>query len=252
MRLGADPEVFLCDVSGKHISAIGLIGAKKWEPLQIADMPLGFTLQEDNVALEYGIPPAASADEFVHHIQDVMERSKDMTKGLLFSKLSCTVFSKDQMMHPDAHVFGCEPDYDAWNNGEVNIKPEPPHPFMRSAGGHVHVETTKSPIDVTKYMDLHLAVPSVIMDKDGSKRRMMYGKRGSFRPKPYGLEYRTLSNFWIFDEKYIRWVWAATARALNMKEKMDDMLGSYIDLAVNSNDTDMAWALIDEYQLEMA
>ena len=55
MRLGSDPEIFLKDSTGKHISAIGYIMADKWNPLQIPDMPKGFTLQEDNVSLEYGI-----------------------------------------------------------------------------------------------------------------------------------------------------------------------------------------------------
>jgi hypothetical protein len=45
-------------------------------------------------------------------------------------------------------------------------------------------------------LDLRLAVPSLIWDKD-KKRRLLYGKAGCFRPKPYGMEYRTLSNAWL-------------------------------------------------------
>lgn len=247
-RLGADPEVFLMDQTGKHFSAIGLIGADKWNPLQIKDMPKGFTLQEDNVSLEYGIPPAASEDEFVLHILSVMEKSKEWTKGLSFSKLSCTIFDADQMKHPMAHVFGCEPDYDAWT-GKENMTPQPPHEFMRSAGGHVHVETKQTPDYVARMMDLYLGVPSVLMD-NGTDRRKMYGKRGSFRPKPYGLEYRVLSNFWIFDEKYIRWVWRQTQRALTSKVKVDE-LGEYIAIAIDQSDDTMAHALVNEYNLSV-
>jgi hypothetical protein len=249
MRLGADPEVFLCDKQGKHISAIGLIRADKWNPLQIPDMEKGFTLQEDNVSLEYGIPPAASADEFVSHIQAVMEKSKEYVGGLTFSNLSCTIFSKDQMKHPMAHVFGCEPDFDAWSNN-VNVKPKPPHPFMRSAGGHVHVETKKDPLDVVKRMDLYLSVPAVIMDQKGTQRKKLYGGKGAHRTKPYGVEYRSLSNFWIFEEKYIRWVWAATERALNTTHEIND-LEQYLDMAINKNDDKMAWALINEFNLDV-
>ena len=68
MRLGTDPEVFLQDNAGNPISAIGYINADKWNPMQIPDMPEGYTLQEDNVSLEYGVPPSASADEFVQHL----------------------------------------------------------------------------------------------------------------------------------------------------------------------------------------
>jgi len=248
MRLGADPEVFLVDAKGKHISAIGLIKADKWHPLQIPNMQKGFTLQEDNVALEYGIPPASSADEFVAHIAAVMERSKDWLNGLSFSKLSCTVFDKDQMNHPMAHVFGCEPDFNAWT-GEPNIKPEPPHKYMRSAGGHIHVETKKDPLLVSKNMDLFLSVPAVLMDK-GEERKKLYGKAGAHREKPYGVEYRSLSNFWIFDEKLIRWAWKQTERALNSKVPVND-LETYIDIAVNKNDKTMARALINEFNLEV-
>jgi hypothetical protein len=33
-------------------------------------------------------------------------------------------------------------------------------------------------------------------DKD-TERRKLYGKPGAFRPKPYGCEYRVLSNAWV-------------------------------------------------------
>lgn len=249
MRLGADPEIFLCDVKGKHISSIGLIKANKWAPLQIPDMATGFTLQEDNVALEYGIPPAASEDEFVKNIMSVMEKSKEWIGDLKFSKLSCTIFSKDQMSHPLAHIFGCEPDYNAWT-GKENDRPQPPHEYMRSAGGHIHVETKKDPVAMVKMMDLCLSVPAVIMDKHGYERKKCYGKKGAFRPKPYGFEYRPLSNFWIMDEKFIRWAWRNTERALNATYPVDE-LEDYIDIAVNQNDKKMAESLVNEFNLDV-
>ena len=156
-RVGCDPEIFLQNPEGKLISAIGYIKADKWNPLQIPDMEKGYTLQEDNVSLEYGVPPAASADEFIHHIRAVMEKSKEWLPGLQFSNLSCAVFPEDQMQHPLAHIFGCEPDYNAWT-GQTNPKPQPPHPYMRSAGGHVHIETAENPWQVIKAVDLYLGV----------------------------------------------------------------------------------------------
>jgi hypothetical protein len=249
MRLGADPEVFLINDAGKHISAIGLIKADKYNPLQIAGMQKGFTLQEDNVALEYGIPPAATADEFVHHIQAVMAKSKDWIGSLKFSKLSCTIFDKDQMTHPMAHVFGCEPDFNAWTQKE-NKKPQPTHEYMRSAGGHIHVETEKNPFWVAQMMDLYLSVPATKMD-NGEERKKLYGQMGACRPKPYGVEYRSLSNFWIFDERFIRWAWRATERALSSSVRLDNDLEFYLDLAINKNDKQMADALINEYNLEV-
>lgn len=247
MRLGADPEVFLLDPkTGKHLSVIGRIGGDKYNPVQIKGLRKGFTLQEDNVALEFGIPPAATEDEWVASIEQVMRQGLKKTE-CLFSRLSATVFAPDQMKHPAAHVFGCEPDFDAWT-GTENVKPHPENEFMRSAGGHIHVETDKDPMQVVKYMDLYLGVPSCLMDTVGAERRKLYGKRGACRPKPYGVEYRTLSNFWIFEDKYRRWAWQQTARALESDLAIDN-LRDPIEEAINNGNLNVARELLQEFKL---
>ena len=250
MRLGTDPEVFLQNAEGKLISAIGLIKADKWNPLQIPDMEKGYTLQEDNVALEYGVPPAASAEEFVHHIRAFIARARDWCPDLSFSKLSCAVFADDQLKHPLAQVFGCEPDYNAWT-GETNPKPHAPNPNLRSAGGHIHVETDKNPWLVVPAMDVYLGIPSVLMDP-GEDRKQLYGKAGACRPKSYGVEYRTLSNFWIFDDALIQWVWRNTARALDNVEVLNfPELSDVVQKCINTNDKGLAAALVREFSLEV-
>jgi Phage phiEco32-like COOH.NH2 ligase-type 2 len=253
MRCGADPEVFTTDVqSGKFLSIIGEIGAGKENPFQIPDLPPGFTLQEDNVALEFGIPPAATADEFVHHIQTVMQAGLSKLPGRAFSKLSCTIFPKDQMEDPMAFIFGCEPDFNAWT-GQQNPRPQPPHPFLRSAGGHVHIETDLDKKDVGRAFDLFCVVPSLFMD-DSKDRRKLYGRAGSIRYKPYGVECRALSNFWIFDEKHIRWVWRNTERALDFaanKAELLNIYGTSIQPAINNNDLELAGQLVKQFDLEV-
>lgn len=248
MRLGSDPEILLQDATGKHISVIGLINADKWHPMQIQDMAPGFTLQEDNVAIEYGIPPAASAAELMFSLEAVMERSKAWLPGLSFSKLSCTVYDMDQMCDPKAHQFGCEPDFNAWS-GEVNPPPSPAHPYMRSAGGHIHVETDQDPLAVVRAMDLFLGVPSVLMDM-GEERKQMYGCAGAHRKKSYGVEYRTLSNFWIFEKRYIQWVWNATERALASLGTAE-VYQQHILKAINLNDKKLAQQLVDDLGLDV-
>ena len=99
MRLGSDPEVFLVNKNTAKFTAIcGMIGADKWSPKQIENLPAGFTLQEDNVALEFGIPPAASKDEFVFNIQKVLEAGLDATGNqYLFSNISAVELDDDQL-----------------------------------------------------------------------------------------------------------------------------------------------------------
>ena len=248
MRRGSDPEVFLVNQQGKHIAINGFINAGKDNPLQVPDMPTGFTLQEDNVALEYGIPPAATSAEFVEYIQKVMDVSKQwLPADVTFSKLSCTVFEDDQLQHPLSRVFGCEPDYNAYSK-KANPKPHPSHRGMRSAGGHIHVETDKHILKVVKAMDFFLAVPAVLMD-NGLERKQLYGKAGAFRPKPYGVEYRTLSNFWIFSPKLIDWVWRNTERALNNLEVASTC--QHVEECINTNDVKLAAAICNEYHLEV-
>lgn len=122
---------------------------------------------------------------------------------------------------------------------------------MRSAGGHVHVETTKDQLAVIRAMDLFLGVPSVLMD-NGEMRKKLYGKAGAFRGKSYGVEYRTLSNFWIFKNELIRWVWNNTERALDSVDTLDVMAEKdNILRAINDNDKEVAQMLVNKYNLEV-
>lgn len=246
MRLGCDPEVFLVNQQGKFIAINGYINADKNNPLQVPDMAQGFTLQEDNVSLEYGIPPAATSKEFQEYISAVMEKSRSwLPPDVDFSKSSCTIFEEDQLQHPMSRVFGCEPDYCAYTK-QANPKPVPPHPGMRSAGGHIHVETDLDPVEVVKAMDVFLGVPSVLMD-DGKERKKLYGKAGAFRYKPYGVEYRTLSNFWVFDSSLIDWVWKQTEKALAyIKEKgtVSDSMAKAARKCINEDDHSLAQQII--------
>ncbi len=60
------------------------------------------------------------------------------------------------------------------------------------------------------FADLFLGLPSAGADKQG-KRRELYGKAGRYRPTSYGIEYRVLSNYWLFNE---HWTAEIGARAL--------------------------------------
>lgn len=48
-------------------------------------------------------------------------------------------------------------------------------------------------------LDLFVGIPSVLVDRDpnASIRRKVYGRAGEYRLPKYGIEYRTLSNFWM-------------------------------------------------------
>ena len=256
--IGADPECFVGDGSGVR-SIIGKMGGTKTHP---RPMPIGegFAVQEDNVALEYNIPPSPTKELFVENISTAMDFLSTVLydkMGLHFVKDSAISFPDAELSHPLAHVFGCDPDFNAWT-GLVNPKPRAEDRNLRSCGGHVHIgikgtEYEGLPIrEIIKSCDLHLGVPSVIMDK-GIKRKQLYGKGGAYRKKSYGPEYRTLSNFWIFERKYMEWVYDNTKRALDaVRNGMSfDEDGLLIQTAINENAIPLAERLIEKYRLEV-
>lgn len=255
--VGADPELFMQDANGAFVSAIGRIGGSKKSPrpLPIGD---GFAVQEDNVAVEYNIPPADSRDQFVNYIGKAMSfLSDEVSKlGLHFVNVSATSdWSKEDMARPEAHQFGCDPDFNAWLNGERNPRPKATDTQLRTCGGHVHVgiklANKQQMLTAVKMMDLFLSVPACIMDH-GELRKQLYGKAGAYRRKPYGFEYRSLSNFWALTPEYTGWVFDATQQAMdalqNNKINPDDDADLILS-AVNNNDKGAAYALIEKHNL---
>lgn len=257
VRLGADPEVFLCNSKGTVMSVIDRVGGTKEEPLQIEGLPKGFTVQEDNVALEFGIPPASSREEWVNSLKLVMAsglslvKKTDNDKIVKFSKLSCTLFPPKELKHPLANIFGCDPDYNAWTK-EKNPRAVPPEPTMRAAGGHIHVETKEDPIMCTKALDLFIGVPSVIYDNASQRRISGYGKAGSMRYKPYGLEYRTPSNYWIFEEKTIGWIWDQSQKAVSFVMGGCELegLSKQIQSCINTGNKVMAEKIMARFNIK--
>jgi len=251
--LGADVEVFARDSSGKAIALCGMIGGTKQRPKQISGMSRGFMVQEDNVSIEYNIPPAYNIDEFVSHISSMGQRVSDILNKLKLSPVNeaSISFDEDQLQHPQAKVFGCEPDYNAWTKTE-NSRPHCENKNLRTAGGHVHVGTTSvDMITGIRFMDLYLGVPSILIDDSvaSATRRELYGKAGAMRPKPYGFEYRTLSNFWMFSKELTTWVYQNAQLAMNRSDvqKITIIEAQQIQECINTGNTKLAQELIAKY-----
>lgn len=251
--LGCDPEIFVAE-SGNVRSIIGKLGGTKEEPmpLPIGD---GFMVQEDNVALEFNIPPSNSKEEFVSNIVKAtafLEGHVNNRYNFNFYKQSAVSFPDEELDDPRAFVFGCDPDFNAWT-GRPNPRPRADDKNLRSCGGHVHIGSSHLGLDqraVIRACDLFLGVPSVLMD-NGELRKQLYGKAGAYRPKSYGQEYRTLSNFWVFDDKLMAWVWDSVALALDAVSNNFDVESEQRNIitAINKNDKKAAQSLVDKYNL---
>jgi len=240
--LGSDPEFFITDKQGRLKSIIGLLGGTKEQPRWIDDFG-EFKVQEDNVAAEYNIPASYTREQFIEHIlwpQKVIANLIGTDKYTL-SNLASASFPQEELLDPKAQEFGCDPDYNAWT-GQINNKPECADLTFRTAGGHVHIGLEdKDPWNILRTirnMDKFVGVWSVLVDED-NKRRKLYGKAGAFRPQPHGCEYRTLSNFWIFDRDLIGEVWDRTQAAVgHNNDLIDDNSGeaTMIQHIINTGD----------------
>ena len=110
-------------------------------------------------------------------------------------------------------TLGCAPSQNLYSN-ENKIKLDASKYRTRSAGGHIHLgsiwngtsplsnevkQTLTKPERIIPMLDIVLGNTCVLLDKSdlNKERRKVYGKAGEFRTPKYGIEYRTLSNFWL-------------------------------------------------------
>lgn len=252
--IGSDMECFAQDKDGQHIALCGKIGGTKEKPLQVFDLPLGFMVQEDNVAFEFNIPVCYNRKDFISAMEVMRhEVTNRLSKLDLFLSTEASVsFDNKELTHPNALIFGCEPDYNAWSMKE-NKKPHSKNANLRTSGGHIHVGTDNDMIRGIQQMDLHLGVPAVILDDKPSSiaRRELYGKAGSMRPKPYGFEYRVLSNFWMFSNNLVNWVYTQTFQACSSDKIFSHKEKEDIQHCINTGNKDMAATLVKKYNLIM-
>lgn len=203
--IGTDPEFFVR--SGNIITSVaGKLGCSKDQKLSLSD---DVRLQEDNVLAEFDINPQKGFTAF----NDNVARGIDLTNKLLNSMdmeiaegISSHIFTPEELNSFDksAFVFGCTPDFNAFT-GQKNPSPKSENPGLRTSGGHIHIGitgaieiNTKTQMMLGVLCDYYLSLPAVLLDKD-TRRKELYGKASAIRYKEYGIEYRSLSNFWVAD-----------------------------------------------------
>lgn len=252
ITVGADPEIFLINPNGKFISSVGRVGGSKDKPLAIGH---GCAVQEDNVAAEFNIPPASDADSFSKSIQYALDylTQKAAQQGLAISITASQSFDDDQLMDRAARAFGCSVDYNAWT-GKENESPRSDDPNLRSCGGHVHIGCKSNPVQLARWCDVKLGLRAVLEDtlEGSAKRQELYGKAGAFRPKPYGMEYRVLSPYWLKDSKTMKQIfWRANMAAKMVREgnELNKSDGVAIQEAINSSNKLLARKLLMKYNV---
>lgn len=253
VTIGSDPELFIVNkATNKVVSAIPLIEGTKDEPTMIPELGEGYALQTDNVLAEFNIPVCRTKQEFVDSILKMQDFIRQYVQSInsnydILCAASQTV-PWSELRDLQAKAFGCMPDYNAYTNAP-NPKPKDAAKHqLRSAGFHIHIgydnPNTDTSIQLVKYLDYYLGLPSILRDPD-TKRRSLYGKAGSFRLTKYGVEYRVLSSAMMKDRETLEWVFDSLGKAIGAYNRGISLPASkYIKCAIDNSYTELAKLLL--------
>lgn len=213
VALGADPEIFLEKGDGTLLPAFNFLPSK-YEPRYTDEQHCSYYW--DGFQAEYNIVPSTDLTECLQSIRFGLKAllkaaQEHDPKARLSLK---TVFETPLEMlrelnavSPEFVEFGCMPSYNAYNIQGIALDGvNCPHRF---AGGHIHFGISqydsameKIP-EIVKALDavLGVACVSLFENFDDPVRRRYYGLVGEHRLPPHGLEYRSLSDAWLFNPK---------------------------------------------------
>ncbi len=156
---------------------------------------------------------------------------------------------------PDNRFFGCTPSYNVYGDNPIGIKDASKY-YKRSAGGHIHIgvhpdgvsHTGLDPKRLVPILDIIVGNTAVLLDRsEGNiERRKHYGRAGEYRTPSHGLEYRTLSNFWLYNHTLMHLMFGLVRQAVSytVNGRAGDIMALVnqedIVRAINNNDFDLA------------
>jgi hypothetical protein len=219
---GSDPE-FMLESNGKIISAIGIVKGTKERRKIVGD----YAFYYDNVLAEGCVPPASSRDEAVDNIGGFLQAFADLVRPCKLLAQASHTYAPDQVRDEAALVIGCSRESCVYSLEEI----QPDESMflktnLRSAGGHIHLGSKLlkkgyNTLHSVRLLDLFLGIPVLYLDNDptSKKRKELYGKAGRFRQPTYGVEYRSISNFWLSSPKLVELIYDLCGFVLDFIEQ---------------------------------
>lgn len=247
ITFGSDPEFILC-LNDSCVSAIGKIKGTIDKRIE----KNGHQFYSDNVLAECAIKPSKSKQETIQNFKECLQIYSSIIKPYNLKIKASHFFPDSELLHEDARRVGCAKEFCAY---EMKQQESPVTEILnnnlRSCGGHIHIGSKTlegdgpEPILLVYVMDLFLGVPSLWLDKDesSSKRRAIYGKAGRYRAKPYGIEYRSLSNFWLSSPELVGLIYDVSMFCVDFVESGNawDIWDFNIDRFLENNNLSSAW-----------
>lgn len=228
LSFGSDPEFMILD-QDKLVSAIDVVGHDVTDRIKNQ----GHEFYYDNVLAECAIKPSYSRDEALNNIGEAIKIYSDLVKPYRIEAIASADYPSEALNNIIAKTAGCATETCAYLMREMAGSESAANLIrtgtLRTGGGHIHlgheILSSGGPEAVfcIYAMDLFLGLPSLIMDKDptSKRRRLIYGKAGRYRTKPYGVEYRTLGNFWLSSPKLVELIYDISAKVVDIIQDQD-------------------------------
>lgn len=269
LDMGGDPEFFI-EKNGKIVPAE--IIERKYPEIFVRTQKNRYGLKryqthliKDGIALEMNFIPSFCREIVAGRVYSGFEKLSPLLRdGYKVSKKSYIKIPKRYMesLNFDSLNFGCKPSNNVYIGN--NLRPEE-NPFnfpYRSAGGHIHFGfTNATQIQqqalterknlLIKGLDVVVGNTAVLIDKDiiNKERRKVYGKAGEYRDTSYGIEYRTLSNFWLWSESLMSLIFGLAREVVYMvADDNENLINELLKLV----DQDRVREAIDTNNVEMA
>jgi hypothetical protein len=220
--VGYDGEFFVADNTGKIIPVCGIVGGNKEEHIILEEREEGqviekWEMHEDNVTLEINSPVFSdelSQHNWISHLRLRLNKSLDKTNLGIHAAATdlqgVVKFPMDVLKKcgPQALEIGCDPDFDAYAKNPEQSREVPKTGFKRGqryAGFHIHLGYSTCKDIPPHYVVQMLDMIAVMMCQPEKERLNVYGP-GTFRPKPYGVEYRGLSTRQMLSPTGAEWI----------------------------------------------
>jgi len=269
--LGTDPELFLAS-GNKIVGSERLVGETGFSDSYSTVVP-------DGVQIELHPSPSTcrqSLASFLANSLDLVRRKMDEVGGMSVNFEAVVKVSQEELdaLSDKSKVFGCAKSENIYDMG-ADVKINAATYLKRHAGGHIHLglenraatiyargwNGTDAGAIVTDHrkrlvplLDAFVGNTCVLLDRnpEAVERRKHYGRAGEYRLPKHGLEYRTLSNFWLRSYPLMSFVFGIARQPVGI---LSDTLGGYnfeaallgavdqskVQQAINNNDVDLAW-----------
>ena len=277
--IGADPELFI--TKRKSVVSSDEVLTRNGNDGQYSLNGYGKIVQ-DGVQVELNPAYAFCRETFnvimaslIHNLGDMLKYGEKIDRNVTI-QLSKKRFGS---LPDDKKMFGCQPSDNIHTKEQSVMTLDPSVYLYRSTGGHIHLgnplaQTKNNPLSkviqdparLIPIIDIVAGNTLVLIDRDPGnvERRKNYGRAGEYRVQDYGLtsfghpnigiEYRTLSNFWLLAPELCSLATGLVRTALAIcYDNLDKELLKLVELpkiieAINNNDYELARANYNLYK----